>query len=202
MITNENEWVTKAEAAALLGTSTRQLERRAENGNIRKRTAEKRPWERAATVLYARADIVALNAGNPNTHATLVSNGAAMERQNNGNSNGHPPAATEPTTRATSTPDTLATPATLATIPSAIEPPQLTSAWRQLAVDLGAALAAAPHQEQKFWLNIEEASRASGMPIRWLRAKAEAGWDVAENIGTGKAKFWRFNREGLRLKVR
>jgi len=188
---NEEEWVSKAEAVALLGTSARQVERRAEAGNIAKKVEAKQPWQKAAPVYYSKGDILALKSGTPNQHATVVP-------PHNGNGNGHLGNSLG-STGATPTTD-AATPATLATIPTPDNALQLVSIWKDLAVKLGALAVATPATTQptsKPWMTLAEAATWSGMPLRWIRAKAESGWEGAENIGTGKAKFWRINREAL-----
>lgn len=162
-----DEWLPKDEAAALLGVQPRQLEKRAEQGYIRKETQPKRPHERAARVFYSRADIEAVLKGEPNVHATLVkqSNGTAEasgQELVKALVNGGDPGA---------------------------------NAWRALALNLAADIA--DPADQKPWLTIEEAAEYSGLPLRFLRARAEAGTVHAVNVGTGKAKFWRFNRDGL-----
>lgn len=217
---NESEWLLKADAVSLLGTSARQLERRVEAGNIKRRVEEKQPWQKAAPVYFLKADILALKAGRPNQHATLVNGNG------NGNSNGHPPAsydaATSTTQLATSPPTTTtnghnshnsagselatthattaSTLATLAAFPTQETALGLLGAFKDLTTQVSAlveATRATTPPTSKPWMSIPQAAKWSGMPPRWIRAKAEAGWDGAINVGTGKLKFWRINRDAL-----
>jgi hypothetical protein len=64
--TDNDEWLGKVEAAAVLGVSVRQLELKTANGQIRKKTLPKKPNERAARVVYSREDLDAIRAGKPN----------------------------------------------------------------------------------------------------------------------------------------
>jgi hypothetical protein len=70
------EWVSKEEAAALMGVKPRQVEKRAQAGYIEKRYLDRRLNERSARVQYSRADIVAFLAGTPN-HCEAVAQDAA-----------------------------------------------------------------------------------------------------------------------------
>lgn len=170
-----DEWLHKKAAAKLLGVSDRQLDRRAEEGWIQKKRAEKKPSERVAPALYSQADIRAILAGAPNNHARIVKDDHATEKK--------PPARAE-----------------VATIPPAEPPgPSLTSPWRDLALQLAGIAAQFPTRETKPWLNLEEAAAYSGLPVRWLRQKAEDGSINAINVSVAGAynKHWRFNREAL-----
>jgi hypothetical protein len=63
---DDNAWLGKAEAAALLGVSVRQLELKTAQGLVRKETLPKKPSDRAARVVYWREDLDAIRAGKPN----------------------------------------------------------------------------------------------------------------------------------------
>jgi hypothetical protein len=65
---DDNAWLGKAEAAALLGVSVRQLELKTAQGLVRKETLPKKPNERAARVVYSREDLDAIRAGRPNRY--------------------------------------------------------------------------------------------------------------------------------------
>jgi hypothetical protein len=58
-------WLPKADAAQLLKVQPRQLEKRAEQGLIEKKVLPRRPNEKTARVVYSRADIQAILAGEP-----------------------------------------------------------------------------------------------------------------------------------------
>ena len=80
MQTVDNDaWLAKAEAAALIGVSVRQLELKTAQGQIRKETLPKKPNERAARVVYSREDLDAIRAGKPNRYGEKTSNG--VEKQ-------------------------------------------------------------------------------------------------------------------------
>lgn len=66
---DDSLWLTKPDAAALLGVATRQIERREAAGQLRKRTLPRAPGETSARVVYSRADLLALKAGAPNEYA-------------------------------------------------------------------------------------------------------------------------------------
>src|SRR5690348_10623868 len=62
-------WLTKPDAAKIAGIGTRQLERRGSTGMVRKFALERRPGQRAASVLYSREDCEALREGRAPAHA-------------------------------------------------------------------------------------------------------------------------------------
>jgi excisionase family DNA binding protein len=64
--TEKSEWITKEEAAKILGVNVRQVQKRAEQGYIEKRLLARLPNERQARVVYARHDVDAIVAGTPN----------------------------------------------------------------------------------------------------------------------------------------
>lgn len=68
---SKSEWITKEEAAKILGVNVRQVQKRAEQGYIEKRPLPRLPNERQARVVYARRDVEALAAGTPNQHAVM-----------------------------------------------------------------------------------------------------------------------------------
>jgi hypothetical protein len=67
------EWVSKIEAAKMLGVRERQVEKRAQQGWIQLRYLPRLPTERSRRVQYWRADIEALLAGTPNQYGEAVS---------------------------------------------------------------------------------------------------------------------------------
>ncbi len=69
---SESDWITKDEAAELLGVNPRQVQKRVEQGYIEKRTLARLPTEPQGRVQYSRADVDALLAGAPNQHAVEV----------------------------------------------------------------------------------------------------------------------------------
>jgi hypothetical protein len=70
--TAPEEWLSTAEAAALLGVKERQLQERAKTGYIEKRHLPRQLHERTAPVRFSRSDIEAILAGKPNMHARIV----------------------------------------------------------------------------------------------------------------------------------
>jgi len=65
------QWVSADAAARLLRTGVRQVQRRAEQGMILKRTLARKPHERKAHVEYRLEDIEAIKAGSPNYHGVV-----------------------------------------------------------------------------------------------------------------------------------
>ncbi len=68
----QNEWVTREEAASILGVNERQVQKRAEQGYLERSFLPRRPNERQARVRYARRDLEAILAGTPNQHGIPV----------------------------------------------------------------------------------------------------------------------------------
>jgi hypothetical protein len=66
--TSESEWLSKADAAAFLNVSPRQIERRAAQGYVETRRLPRRPTERSERVEYSLADLAAIREGRPNQH--------------------------------------------------------------------------------------------------------------------------------------
>jgi hypothetical protein len=67
----QSEWLSKRDAARMLGVSERQIERRAAAGTIRSRRDSRRPDQTAAPVLFSREDVEAIKAGTPNYHPVV-----------------------------------------------------------------------------------------------------------------------------------
>jgi hypothetical protein len=179
------EWIPKSAAAKLLGVSLRQIERREKDGFLEKRTLPRLATESTGRVVYSRADLLALKAGTPNTHARavqdivdpeasplqpVVSNGGAG---GGGGSNG----------KSTALALVRNTPAS--------GPP---AAFWQALYNAATATPPAP----KPWLTVDEAVEYSGLPRGYLLKRAREGWDAAVDVSTGGAhQFWRFNRAAL-----
>ena len=68
----DEKWVPKAEAAKILGVSIRQIEHRAQKGEIRKRKLPKQAWEKIGRVLYADADLQAILSGDASEQAAAL----------------------------------------------------------------------------------------------------------------------------------
>lgn len=162
-------WLSKPEAAALLGVATRQIERREAAGNLRKRTLPRAPGETSARVVYSRADLLALKAGAPNVYASqnetagreLTTNG---QRIDNGS----------------------------ATTALAVGGAPF-DFMRTLAAILAArAEPVAPRP----WLTLDEAAAASGLPAAWLVKNAEyvQALDLGAHTRGGR---WRFRLDIL-----
>jgi hypothetical protein len=176
------EWIPKAAAAKLLGVSLRQIERRERDGFIEKRTLPRLATESTGRVLYSRADLVALKAGRPNTHARAVApdpesdTDQPVSERLNASQNGKPTA--------------------LALVRNAPADPfaGLAAHLARLATAFPTSMPPAP----KPWLTLEEACEYSGLPRGYLLKRAREGWDAAVDVSTGGAhQFWRFNRAAL-----
>ena len=164
------DWLPKAEAAALLGVSYRQLERRAKAGYVQTQYAERGPTESAAAALYSRADIEALKAGKPNVHARVVPQAerAGLPQQ-----------------------------PVLQKSDKAPPSPLMSQDYDLLAV-LAAIAKAGAQPAPRPWLTLDEAVAYSGLPAGYLVAKAREGWAAAVDVaGGGSRARWRFSRDGL-----
>lgn len=199
---DSDDWLGKAQAAALLGVHPRQLERRASAGQVRKRILPKKPSEKAARVVYFREDLEAIKRDPPEAHmdeSELVllkqheekeqeKERAAIERERNiVVSVDRLIAAIEIQNRATSDSDRAAQ--------SAADAKQL-----QAIEALSAAFIRAfppPAPGPRYWLKLTEAAEYSGLTEAWLLAQARAGAEYALNVGMGTRANWRFNREML-----
>ena len=164
-IDSDRDWMTKTEAATLLGVSVRQLEKRETQGFIRKMTLPRAKHERTAPVRYSRADIEAFKAGDR-------SRGDETEAEPLRTKNGHETAngAGKAVARVAPAGDALAL----------------------LAAALARIAPAAPATMPGPFVGLGDAVELSGMPASWLLAQARAGVPWAVNIGTGKKAFWRF----------
>ena len=177
-IVTEHDWLSKMDAARLLGVQIRQLEKREKQGYIRKQTLARRMNEKTAGVRYSREDIEALKRGEPNH-----------------NGSGLVPEAKAPALA--KTPDKNIEIRKAPTPAAAIAHPA-GDPFAGLAAQL-ARLAEAfpPPAEAKPWLTLSEAAAFSGLPAAWLLGQARAGAVRAVNVGAGKRAFWRFNRADL-----
>jgi hypothetical protein len=195
---DSTEWVGKAEAARLLGVHPRQLERRAHQGRITKRVLPRKPSEKAARVVYSRADIEDLKRNPP--EAQMDQSELALLREHEEKERERERAATERERNITTSVDRLI--ATIeqqnkAAVPVANPVSQSIAPdpFAGLAAHL-AALSAAFPPPGKPWLSLREAAGYSGLPARWLRAAARAGKLRAQNVGD-KRERWMFPRDGL-----
>lgn len=161
-------WLSKPDAAALLGVATRQIERREAAGQLRKRTLPRAPGETSARVVYSRADLLALKAGTPNEYD--ADNGRATDGQRTGN--GLP---------------------TFETNALAIRNSVMDELFRNY---FAAREPAAPPAPAKPWLTLSEAAEASGLPAAWLVKNAE--YVQALDLGTHtRGGRWRFRLDAL-----
>jgi hypothetical protein len=186
------EWLAKPEAAKLLGVQIRALERRCSQGYVEKRIQPRKPTERAARVLYSRADILALKAGTPNVHAREVEKPEYSPGEVVG------AAGKPPVSKRLDTAQSVST----ALIPPGLRgaPASIVAFWEAL---YKAATTAPP--APKPWLTLAEAVEYSGLPRGFLLAIAQGGGDFTRrappglvlNVGTEKQARWRFNRELL-----
>lgn len=173
--TAKKDWLSKSEAAAFLGVSPRQIERREAQGYLTKRLAERRMGESVARAEYSRADCEALKAEKPNIYAREVLPELVVSQKSDIPANGAGKA--------------LA----VVTAPGLVGAPAHVAAFWQ---SLYAAATATP-PEPKPWLTLAEAVEYSGLPAAYLVAAARKGTFRSINVGTGAREFWRFNREGL-----
>jgi hypothetical protein len=173
--TKEDQFLRKKEAAALLGVSERQLDRRVDAGNIRKIIGEKHPGETAAPALYSQSDIEALKAGKPHNHATLVKTPAT---------NGHAPVEAKE-------------PAGSGVAKTASSSSSSEEFWRELLREAVASFVVEKPEALLPWISLQEAAACSGLPARYLRKLAEGGWPGARNVGEKRVR-WMFNRDALR----
>lgn len=171
------EWLAKPAAAKLLGASLRQLERRERQGYIEKRVTPRGPMERAARVLYSRADIIALKAGTPNSYARV----APVKEP--------APRAAKPTVVSNDTG------AALAVVDHSTE--IFAALLGKLATVFPTPTPSA--EPPRPWLTLDEAVEYSGLPRAFLLAEARAGSSpFALNVGTtGRGARYRFNRDAL-----
>jgi hypothetical protein len=199
---DSEDWLGKAEAAALLGVHPRQLERRASAGQVRKRILPKKPSEKAARVVYFREDLEAIKRDPPEAHMDhselallkeheakeLEKERAAIERERNiVASVDRLIAAIETQNRAIPDPERAAQAAADAKRLQAIE--ALVAAFIRAFPP--------PASEPRYWLKLTEAAEYSGLTESWLLAQARAGAQYALNVGMGTRANWRFNREML-----
>jgi hypothetical protein len=167
------EWLSKADAAAFLRVSSRQIERRAAQGYVEARRLPRRPTERSERVVYSRVDLEAIRDGKPNQHGIpddSVDNSA------------------KPTGAVEISPVQPAKAAALAHT----APP---GAWETLAGAFAARFA--PAAPVPPWLTLREAAEYSGLPASWLEREARAGNAFALNVGSAKRASWRFSRNAL-----
>ena len=164
-------WVSRSEAAKRLRVSERQIQRRHEEGFIRKQTLERRLDQKAATTCYNAEDIAAILANKPNKWSTVV---PAAENAS------QPPA--EPKNGKST-----------ALVPAAIDVFSGLQAYFQ---NLNAQYVPPP-PPAKPWLTLKEAADFSGLPAAWLKAAAAAGNVNAIKTGSGRIPNWRFHRDSL-----
>ena len=164
--------MTKEEALGALKFTERSLNRRVNDGFIRKKQLERQPGMKAAPVAYNREDVEAILAGKAAQHPVVM----------------NPPRAV-----ASAAP---------ATMPVAVAVSEAQSEAFRAFADYLAHLAerlqppAAP-TPVSHWLTLAEAAEYSGLPKAWLRRAAEAGSVEVLNVGTEKQKIWRFHRDSL-----
>jgi hypothetical protein len=167
-------WVPKKEAAELLGCSVRWLERIAARGHLRVET-HARARGRGRMAVYAKADLDAWLAGEPNSHAVEVAPAPAA---------------------GSNAADTVA----LAPNGAGKSAPGMGPGVAQgVALALGAIAAQKPAAAPpvKPWLTLREAAEYSGLPVTYLVRQAKNGADFVRNVGTEAGPRYRFNRDAL-----
>jgi hypothetical protein len=163
-------WLTKDEAAALLGVHPRQVERREAGGQIRKKALPREPGQTTARVVYSRADLLAVKAGTPNDYRRAGSVPGANALTVAGSYDAG--AAVGPGAAAL---ETLA--AVLQRIAPAVHE---------------------PNHAPRPWLTLEEAAEYSGLPAAWLLRNAKEAYVGAIDLGgRPRGGRWRFRRDEL-----
>lgn len=194
----ESEWITKQEAAKMLGVHLRQVEKRISQGYIEKRFLPRKMNERQARVEVSRRDVEALKAGTPN-HTEQVAEpepkkiDAGMKKalaQYVGA--GLPALTTEGSFAMPLIPE-----AQLKALCAQTEASlSLNKAWSALAEHL-AKLSAAfppPRRDWPAWLTLEDAAEYSGLPAPELKRLLNEG--LVYSFGRGP-KTWRVQRAAL-----
>lgn len=161
-------WLGREDAARILGVSVRQVEKRASQGHIRKRTLDRLAHERTARVEYLREDVDRLRSGVLPNHGTVV-----REKP-------------KPASAGLIDEKTALTPAS----------PQMAgnASWQEFCRAVAGAIA--PRPEPKPWLTLREASEYSGLPVGYLRRVAARGDFGAIDVSFegSKKRAWRFRR--------
>ena len=200
-----SDWITKEQAAELLGLKERQVQKRAEQGYIEKRYLPRLPNERQARVMYARRDVDALAAGTPNhcqeLPAATSGNGPAGPQQLGEASPapkpdaalqaafaqyvaaGMPPLTAEGAFAFPRLPE-----AELASVNSQVE------AWNAMATYLTKLSNALAPPQRKAFLTFEEAIAYSGLPAAEIDRLLREG--LIYSFGRGP-KTWRIQRASL-----
>jgi hypothetical protein len=174
---NNAEWLSKRDAARLLGVGERQIERQAAAGKIRTRREPRQPHQTAAPVLFSREDVEAIKAGTPNYYPVVEKRPAA------GSNDAGAVASGEPETQESK-----------AILPAAPAAPAGAALER-----LAQLLAAPPAPPAKPWLSISEAAAFSGLPAAFLRRHAPdlAPIGYAVDVSRGGRPRWRILRAAL-----
>lgn len=170
-------WVTKREAARLLGVTERQIDRHRDAGRVRFERRPRQPHESQAPVFYRLDDLEAIQRGEPRYWPVVEKtqpNGAARDA-----------GAPQSETSSASSP---------AVLPKAAAPPE----W--LMRIFGAASPAPP----PFWLDLRAAAKYSGLTEGFLRRIApvlEQRGDVIDVSPSPARHSWRFLRAALERKL-
>lgn len=221
-------WLGKAEAAKLLKTSPRQLERRAQMGLIKKRYLPKRATETTARVVYLRDDIEKLLNGESELDLTekalaWVSRdeaaaflGVSKGQLHNRTRQGFIEKEKRESGVVYSMADLIALKAgrpirvkggraapaaqvALQTPGTALAKRGTMSEWEDFARLLATIVKARETPlALERYMSVAEAVEYSGLPAAYLIKAAKAGTIRAVNVGTGKREFWRFAREGAK----
>jgi hypothetical protein len=199
--TDDALWLSKPEAAQLLGTSVRNVERRAFSGYVRKRSLPRAPGETTARVVYNRADLLALKLGRPNEY------GVPNEKPTDAAASKSEAVISIPAAPVESDASKIRELELWAAKDEALMCAQdrviesldasLKRAWEAERV-LRAALATPPAPAvPRVWLNLQEAAAASGLPAAWLLANVE--YVQALDLGRSgrKGGRWRFRLADL-----
>lgn len=191
--TKTEEWIPKVKAAQLLKVNERQIEKRAQEGWIRKRYQERKPTERSARVEYLLEDVKALVAGKPNrwgepvamepapgTGIALVPKDAGMQKAFEQFFKSGPPITAEGLAAMQLTPQA-----------------QLAALNAQTALceaQIAALKIPTPRREWPAWLTFDEAVQYSGLTPAMLENVIRDG-SVA-SLGRGRGT-WRISRVTL-----
>jgi hypothetical protein len=190
----QNEWVSKQDAAKTLGVNERQVEKRAQQGYLRKRFLPRQANEKTARVEYAREDVDALLCGKPNMWGEPVPE-AVPEPVEKKIDNGLQTAFKQ-YARAGLPPITAEGAFAFPLIPEAhlASVNAQTDAWRGMAAHLAKLTELTSPPIRKAWLTFEEAVEHSGLTGPYLANLLHTS--QVDNYGRGP-KTWRVRRASL-----
>jgi excisionase family DNA binding protein len=188
-----DQWLTKAEVTKLTGMSEKTIERRVNEGKIR----------RDYRLIPGRKPLPVLHPDDVKTVSQKVLKPTPMPRQSRAEQSAvmSPPRELTASSRQTATALTAAVTALTERLAhtegqaSILPAQELTETFRHVVGELTASLTALTEQlatAQKDYLTLHEAARMSGLPKEYLRRLARSGGIRAVRLGG-----WRIRREDL-----